>query len=252
MQPSGAEHYFEATEPTRSKAEKRRLRKAEKEDRRISLPLEPRTPNQRAYLWALQTMPVVIGAGEAGSGKTYLAARMAVRRLIRGEVDKIVITRPTIANPAHRLGFLPGGTRQKMAPWLVPVIQAMGAEVPAAQIEKWMQSGQIEILPFEMMRGRSVERAVFLLDEAQNCTLSDLKLFLTRTGEGTQVIMNGDPAQADISNSGFSTIMGMVDRFGLTAAVVRFGPDDVVRSEIAREWVRAFHTLQKVDSAVYH
>lgn len=225
--------------PPATKASKREARKAEKEARRPRS-LTARNPRQKGLIQDLDNFPVVLALGTAGSGKTYVAARHALNRLLHKQIERIVIARPTVSAPRHRMGFLPGGGDQKMKPWLVPIIDAFKDGTSVAEVERLMKAGQIETLPFEHMRGRTVRDGVFLLDEAQNCTLADLEMFLTRIGENAQAIICGDPDQSDIGENGLSTIADMVERHGLNAGITRFTEDDVVRSATAREWVTAF------------
>lgn len=249
------EQFFEASNVTSisAKALKRHKARQDKTAKKIAQlraePLRPRTPNQGKYLWSLRNVGCVFGVGEAGVGKTYLASRHAIRQVLDGRVEKVVITRPTDSDPRHRLGFRPGNMKAKMAEWTAPIFQAMKAEVSHAELEKMVLAGTVQILPFESMRGNSVENACFLLDEAQNCTLKDLKLFLTRTGENTQVIINGDPTQCDLTGgnqSGLETVIDMVRRYEIPdCSVTLFDENDVVRSEIASNWVKAFSRLQR-------
>lgn len=221
------------------------MRKAAKEGKRPSC-LEPRSPRQTELIRHLNHHPVVMALGAAGSGKTYVSARHALQRLVAGQIERIVITRPTISAARHRLGFMPGGLDQKMRPWLVPVMDAFRDGASSAQIERYMQTKEIETLAFEHMRGRTIKNGVFLLDEAQNCTLSDLEMFLTRVGENAQIIICGDPRQTDLEDqSGLATIARMVEEYGLNAGVVNFGDEDVVRSATAAEWVKAFSERHK-------
>jgi len=205
-------------------------------------PFEPLNATQATLFAALEHSDQVFAIGPAGTGKTYIAARKAIRKLILGQVERLIIARPTAAKAKHRLGFLPGKADDKIAPWLVPVLDGFKAEVSGATIEKMRKAGSIEFLPFEHMRGRSLSGAVVILDEAQNCDLGDLKLFLTRVGSGTQVIVCGDVDQVDIPDSGLASVLAMIEPCGISAVVVEFSDDDVVRSGIAKQWVKAFRT----------
>jgi phosphate starvation-inducible PhoH-like protein len=226
--------------PQSHKASKREARKAEKEARRPK-GLEPRNARQRDLIQHLNAFPVVMALGPAGSGKTYVAARHALNRLLNKSINRIIIARPSISAARHKLGFLPGNGDQKMKPWLVPIVDAFKEGTSGAEVERLMANKQIEVLPFEHMRGRTVKDGVFLLDEAQNCTLGDLEMFLTRIGENAQAIICGDPDQSDIGKeSGLTTIASMVKRHGLNVGMIHFTEDDVVRSQTAREWVKAF------------
>ena len=189
---------------------------------------------------ALRASDQVFSLGPAGTGKTYIAARWAIRQVLDGKKERVVIARPTVSKAHHKLGYRPGDQDSKVADWLVPLLDGFRDEVSAATLTKMRTTGQVEFAAFETMRGRSFRNSVVLLDEAQNCDTSDLMLFLTRTGENSQVIVNGDQDQIDVPNSGLVEIVDMIARHNITAAVVRFGAADVVRSAIAREWVAAF------------
>lgn len=165
-------------------------------------------------------------------------------RLLVGAIPSITISRPTVAQARHKLGYQPGGVQAKLRPWLIPVLDALHDGLGAAQVDRLVTNGEIEFLGFEHMRGRTV-RGVFLLDEAQNCTLADLEMFCTRIGDGGQLVICGDPDQSDVDGSGLNNLAAMVSRFSLNAAVIRFDENDVVRSDIASEWVRAFAAMRK-------
>ena len=225
------------------KAQRRHARKSVKNQRqaaRTPKPLQPKTKTQREYMECLDECDQVFAIGGAGTGKTYVASRHAIRKLLDGRTERVVICRPSVAKNKHRQGFLPGGPLAKQRPWLVPLIEAMKEECGVGTLDKLMHQGQVEFLAFEYMRGRSIPNAIIILDEAQNCDLGDLRMFLTRVGEGSQVIICGDVDQVDIEDSGLARVVEMVYEHDLSASVIEFGPDDVVRSQIAREWVRAF------------
>ncbi len=231
---------FEAESPPTSKPSKREQRKADKEARRPK-PLEARNLRQKELIQQLNAFPVVIALGPAGSGKTYVGARHALDRLLRKTIDRIIIARPSVSAARHRMGFLPGDGDKKMKPWLVPIVDAFKEGTSGAEVDRLTATKQIEVLPFEHMRGRTVKDGVFLLDEAQNCTLADLEMFLTRIGDNAQAIICGDPDQSDIGrDSGLRTIAEMVSRHGLNAGITFFREEDVVRSATAKEWVMAF------------
>lgn len=231
------------SEVTSPKAQRRAARKADKhrrQSRRNPKPLHPKTPTQRKYMEYLDESDQVFAVGAAGSGKTLIAARHAVRRVLEAQSDRVVVCRPSVSKSKHRQGFLPGGLSAKIRPWIVPVMEAMKEECGAGMLDRLIQSEQIEFLTFEHMRGRSIANATVILDEAQNCDLGDLRMFLTRIGENSQVIVCGDMDQVDIEDSGLSTAIRMIYDHDLSASVIEFGEEDVVRSAIAREWVRAF------------
>lgn len=227
------------SEKARRRLERKTLRR---KTQAASKAFEPRNENQRLLFSVLNTHPVVFATGPQGTGKTYVSARHAMRDLLKpgGSTEKIVVTRPTASSQRHRLGFMPGGVGPKMRPWLVPIMDAFRDETSQGQLDKMMQEGTIEIVPFEFMQGRTFHNARVLLDEAENCTFADLELIITRTGEDTTIVLSGDSHQSLIENSGLDDVVAMVTAYGLNAAVIEFTPDDVVRSAVAKEWVRAF------------
>lgn len=216
----------------------------EKLRRRHPLPLTAKTQKQAEYLDALYSSDQIFAVGGAGTGKTYIPSRMAVQAVVDSNYSRVIITRPTVSRKEHKLGFLPGSAKQKMDPWLIPIIASMKEQVNPALITTMMNNEQIEFVPFEHMRGRTFKDAFVILDEAQNCTLADLRLFLTRIGEDSKVIVTGDSDQVDIEDSGLEKVISMIEKHGVNASVIRFGPNDVVRSKIAREWVTAFAAEQ--------
>jgi phosphate starvation-inducible PhoH-like protein len=231
-----------------TKAQARAMRRQDRQGRQPGgKPLEAKTANQRTYLDHLFAGRSVFAVGGAGTGKTYLPARIAARRLVEGRVDKIIVCRVTVANPRHALGFLPGKLDQKLEPWLVPVMDGIKAEVSAATLDLWKKDGRFEIVSFEHMRGRTFSNAFVLFDEAQNATLPDLRLFLTRIGEEAQVVVTGDMDQIDIHDSGLNTVIGMALDHDVPMEVVQFTSDDVVRSAMAKAWVKAFEFHNRVD-----
>jgi phosphate starvation-inducible protein PhoH and related proteins len=236
---------------TRTEGRHRGSRRQAREQRRVAKdgnkvkPLVALNDSQKDYLEALSDSKQVFSIGGAGTGKTYIAARWAMSNLLKGSYEKIAITRPMVAKPKHRMGFLPGGPHQKMEPWLVPITQAFKEECSGVALKAMMQNETVEIVPFEFMRGRSIPNAIIILDEAQNCDLGDLKMFLTRVGENSQVIICGDTDQIDIPDSGLEDILDMIEVHDIDADVIEFKPEDVVRSAIAKEWVVAFDRIKR-------
>lgn len=227
--------------PPSTKAAARAARRAEraaKEARTSAKPLVAKNENQRLYMELLRAGQPVIALGPAGTGKTYIPARIAAQGMIAGKFEKIIVTRVTVSKKEHAIGFLPGNIDAKMKPWLTPVIEGIRAEVSGNTLDQWKTNGQFEIVPFEFMRGRTFENAFIILDEAQNATYEDLLLFLTRTGNGSLVVVAGDPGQVDIPNSGLEEIVDLAEDEDIQD-VVEFTEDDVVRSEYAKAWVKA-------------
>ena len=239
--PSEVVEFLDDPSPLSHKAQARQARRAAKtKQSSLSKPLVAKTPKQAEYLSLLDAGEDCFAVGGAGTGKTYIAARKAARALIEGRVEKIIIARVTVAKAKHALGFLPGKLEQKLAPWLIPVFDGLKAEVSGHTLDQWRTDGKVEIASFEHMRGRTFSNAFVLLDEAQNADRGDLRLFLTRIGEDSQVVVTGDLDQIDIHNSGLEEVIDLVERYGIPMQVVRFGSADVVRSAIARAFVQAF------------
>jgi phosphate starvation-inducible PhoH-like protein len=200
-----------------------------------------RTVNQGLYLRAMEQSQLVVGAGPAGTGKTYLAVAQAVAALQNGQVDRIVVSRPAI-EAGERLGFLPGDLREKVDPYLRPIYDALGDLLSPEQVERRIAAGEIEIAPLAFMRGRTLAHAFVILDEAQNTTAMQMKMALTRLGEGSRMVVNGDPGQIDLPGGIRSGLIDAIeilrDIEGVT--IVRFTDDDVVRSPLVARIVRAY------------
>ena len=156
-----------------------------------------RTPMQDAYIRAMDRCELVFGIGPAGTGKTYLAVAFAAAMLERGDVERIILSRPAV-EAGERLGFLPGDMKEKVDPYLRPLYDALYDMMPADKVERGLASGVIEVAPLAFMRGRTLARAAIILDEAQNATSMQMKMFLTRLGEDSKMIVTGDPTQIDL------------------------------------------------------
>ena len=210
------------------------------EDERALPPIRALNATQAAYLDALRCCPQVIVLGPAGTGKTWMAATHAADLLRNRQIDKIILTRPNV--PCGRsLGYFPGTLEAKFAPWAAPVIEAIKERIGAAACDIALKRGDIELVPFEVMRGRSWKNAFVLLDEAQNATLSEIKTFLTRIGNDCSVVVNGDVSQCDLDReSGLRTVIQLIRSQMLSVPVIEFGTDDIVRSGVCAMWVRAF------------
>ena len=204
-------------------------------------PIRPLTAAQADYLDALRSSPQVIALGPAGSGKTWIAAAYAADLFRAGEISRIILTRPN-APCGRSLGFFPGSLDDKFAPWAAPVLDALKERMGSGAFEIARKNGEIELAPFEVMRGRSWRNAFVLLDEAQNATAAQMKMFLTRIGEDCRVVVNGDADQSDIKEtSGLAVVLDLVARSKLPVPVIEFGHGDIVRSDICAMWARAFH-----------
>ena len=203
--------------------------------------ITPRTPMQAAYIRALREHELVFGLGPAGTGKTYLAVAAAVDNLMSGLVERIVLSRPAV-EAGERLGFLPGDLREKVDPYLRPLYDALYDMLPAEQIEKRLASGEIEVAPLAFMRGRTLSHAHVILDEAQNTTPIQMKMFLTRLGENARMAVTGDLSQIDLPSgmqSGLSDAIGTL-RGIEEIAVVSFTDADVVRHRLVARIVGAY------------
>ncbi len=213
--------------------------------------IKPRSPVQEDYLRALKENILTFANGPAGTGKTYLAAIAAVAALERGHVDRIILSRPAV-EAGERLGFLPGDMREKVDPYLRPLYDALYDCMSAAQVERGIESGQIEIAPLAFMRGRTLSHAFIILDEAQNCTPMQMKMFLTRLGEDSRMVVTGDPSQIDLPAGGKS---GLVEASNLLRGVegiahIDFTKSDVVRHPLVSAIVAAYDAMdaaKKVD-----
>ncbi|MEP7031802.1 MAG: PhoH family protein [Pseudolabrys sp.] len=197
-------------------------------------------PKQASYLDALRTSSQVIVLGPAGTGKTWIAATHAADLFRNRAIDKIILTRPNV--PCGRsLGYFPGTIEDKFAPWAVPVAEAIKERIGKAAYEIAVKNGNIEMVPFEVMRGRSWKNAFVLFDEAQNSTPAEIKTFLTRIGENCTVVINGDVSQCDLDRgSGLSTAIHLIKSQMLPVPLIEFHRDDIVRSGVCAMWVRAF------------
>ena len=217
-----------------------RLHRTRFDDERNLAPIQPLTERQAEYLDALAVNKQVIVLGPAGTGKTYIAGTRAADQLRQRRISKVIITRPNV--PAGRsLGFFPGSLEEKIAPWVTPLTETMKERMGDAAYEIAMKTGDIEVVPFEVMRGRTFKNCLVILDEAQNTTTAEIKMFLTRIGDDCQVIINGDVSQTDLrETSGLRTVIHLVKSRMMPIPIVEFTLDDIVRSGICAEWVRAF------------
>jgi|TARA_R110000782_G_scaffold3228_2_gene11933 phosphate starvation-inducible PhoH-like protein len=201
----------------------------------------PKTDNQGKLIKAITESSQVIVFGPAGTGKTYVTATLASDMYLTKDIEKIVITRPMVS-VGKDIGILPGELLDKVAPWALPVLDILIKHLGKASVEIALKSGNIEIAPLALMRGRSFDDAFIICDEAQNITTAELKMLLTRVGEGTTIVLNGDVQQTDLKgDSGLITITNVAKKHNLPVPIVEFGLDDIVRSDICAMWVRAFY-----------
>ncbi len=201
----------------------------------------PRSATQIRYMEALSRHDIIFALGPAGTGKTYLAVAQAVSQLISGSVDRLILSRPAV-EAGEKIGFLPGDMKEKVDPYLRPLYDALYDTLPAEQVERRIASGEIEIAPIAFMRGRTLADSFIILDEAQNTTPAQMKMFLTRFGENSRMVVCGDPNQTDLPSgqvSGLNDAVGKLE--GIEGmAVVRFGTADVVRHPIVGRIVQAY------------
>jgi phosphate starvation-inducible PhoH-like protein len=201
----------------------------------------PRSAAQIRYVEALGRDLIIFALGPAGTGKTYLAVAQAVQQLINGSVDRLILSRPAV-EAGERLGFLPGDMKEKVDPYLRPLYDALYDMLPAEQVERRIASGEIEIAPIAFMRGRTLANAFIILDEAQNTSPAQMKMFLTRFGENSRMVVCGDPKQVDLPEPGKSGLADAVSRLdGVDGiSVVRFSSGDVVRHPVVGRIVEAY------------
>ncbi len=200
-----------------------------------------RSPMQSQYLHAIQGHDLTFGIGPAGTGKTYLAVAFAAASLERGLTDRIILSRPAV-EAGERLGFLPGDLRDKIDPYLRPLFDALHDVIPAERVRKGLETGTIEIAPLAYMRGRTLAHSIIILDEAQNCTATQMKMFLTRLGEASKMIVTGDPSQIDLpagEASGLSHAARLLKHIK-GVALTRFSKADVVRHELVTQIIEAY------------
>ncbi|MGB3719132.1 MAG: PhoH family protein [Hyphomicrobiaceae bacterium] len=211
--------------------------------------IKARTPAQSTYIRSLERTDLVFGLGPAGTGKTYLAVAYAAHCLERGMVERIILSRPAV-EAGERLGFLPGDMREKVDPYLRPLYDALYDVLPPEKVERDMETGTIEIAPLAFMRGRTLANAYIILDEAQNTTSMQMKMFLTRLGENSKMVITGDPSQIDLPPGQKS---GLDEAVRLLAGiegieVVRFSSSDVVRRDLVARIVEAYDRDQALDA----
>lgn len=215
-------------------------------------PIKSRSENQQALVDAYEKNDMVFAVGPAGTGKTYLSIALAVRALKDKVVRKIILSRPAV-EAGEKLGFLPGDMKDKIDPYLQPLYDALEDMIPAVKLQEMMEKHIIQIAPLAFMRGRTLSDAVVILDEAQNTTSAQLRMFLTRMGWNTKMIITGDMTQVDLpkgTQSGLREALGILD--GVDGiSIVRLGQTDIVRHKLVTRIVKAYERLDKTKPEMY-
>lgn len=206
----------------------------------------PRTATQAVYIQEMMDNELVFGLGPAGTGKTYLAVALAVSMMLEGKIDKIILSRPAV-EAGENLGFLPGDLKDKVDPYLRPLYDALYEMLPAEQVDKKLAVGEIEIAPLAFMRGRTLSNAFIILDEAQNTTPMQMKMFLTRLGENSRMVVNGDLSQVDLPRGTISGLKDALDTLDNVTNIssVTFSANDVVRHGLVAKIVKAYEEKGK-------
>ena len=222
--------------PTRTR---RKTNYKNAENKKVS-GLVPKTTKQGDLIDALRNSTQVFILGPAGTGKTYVTATYAADLYITKQVDKIVITRPHVA-VGKDLGFLPGTLEEKTYPWALPVLDVLTKHLGKGAVDTAIKNGNIEMAPLALMRGRSFDDSFIIVDETQNITTHELKMLLTRVGENSKIVLNGDVQQSDLKEAdGLSKIIHLAKKYMLPVPIIEFGVDDIIRSDICAEWVKVF------------
>ncbi len=201
----------------------------------------PRSEKQKSYVRALKESEIIISAGPAGTGKTFLAVAVALTMLLDKKIERIILSRPAV-EAGERLGFLPGDMREKVDPYLRPLYDSLYDLLDFEKIQKKIEVGDIEIAPLAFMRGRTLKNSFAILDEAQNATDTQIKMFLTRIGENSKIVINGDPSQIDLSNKSLSGLNRSKKLLGHLneISVIDFNYTDVVRHPLVSKIVKAY------------
>jgi phosphate starvation-inducible PhoH-like protein len=201
----------------------------------------PRSERQKKYVRALKESDIIISAGPAGTGKTYLAVAVALTMLLEKKIERIILSRPAV-EAGERLGFLPGDMKEKVDPYLRPLYDSLYDLLDYEKVQKRIEIGDIEIAPIAFMRGRTLKNSFAILDEAQNATDIQIKMFLTRIGENSKIVINGDPSQIDLSNKSLSGLNRSKKLLGhlKEISVVDFDHSDVVRHPLVSKIVKAY------------
>jgi len=227
-------------EPPKKQTRTRRKTNYKNASQKKTSAFVPRTESQRKLWDFMKASCQVLVLGPAGTGKTYVTATYASDLYITKQIDKIVITRPHVS-VGRDIGFLPGTLEEKTYPWALPVLDVLVRHMGRGSVDTGIKNGNIEMAPLALMRGRSFENAFVIVDETQNITTHELKMLLTRVGEGSKIVLNGDVQQSDLKEAdGLSKIIHLAKKHMLDVPIVEFGIEDIVRSDICAEWVKVF------------
>ena len=231
---------IDSLEPPKKQVRSRRKTNYKGAAKKETSGITPKTDTQRKLIAALSGGNQVFILGPAGTGKTYVTATFAADLYITKEIDKIVITRPHIT-VGKDIGYLPGTLEEKTYPWALPVLDVLIKHLGKGAVETGIKNGNIEMAPLALMRGRSFDNSFIIVDETQNITTHELKMLLTRVGEGSKIVLNGDVQQSDLpSGDGLSKVIHLAKKHMMPVPVIEFGIDDIVRSDICAQWVKVF------------
>ena len=231
---------IDSLEPPKKQVRSRRKTNYKGAAKKETSGLVPKTNTQGDLISALTSSNQVFILGPAGTGKTYVTATFAADLYITKEIDKIVITRPHVT-VGKDMGYLPGTLEEKTYPWALPVLDVLIKHLGKGAVETGIKNGNIEMAPLALMRGRSFDNSFIIVDETQNITTHELKMLLTRVGEGSRIVLNGDVQQSDLPHGdGLSKVIHLSKKHMLPVPVVEFGVDDIIRSDICAQWVKVF------------
>ena len=231
---------IDSLEPPKKQVRSRRKTNYKGATKKETSGIVPKTETQRELLNALTSSNQVFILGPAGTGKTYVTATYAADLYTTKEVDKIVITRPHVT-VGKDIGYLPGTLEEKTYPWALPVLDVLIKHLGKGVVETGIKNGNIEMAPLALMRGRSFDNSFIIVDETQNITTHELKMLLTRVGEGSKIVLNGDVQQSDLpSGDGLSKVIHLAKKHILPVPVIEFGIKDIIRSDICAQWVKVF------------
>jgi phosphate starvation-inducible PhoH-like protein len=212
--------------------------------------IQPKSPNQRRYMECIEKFDMVFAIGPGGTGKTYLAVAMAVSALLTKQVNRIILARPAV-EAGERLGFLPGTLQQKVDPYMRPLYDALYDMIDTDKLERYLEKGIIEVAPLAFMRGRTLNDSFVILDEAQNTTSEQMKMFLTRLGFNSKAVITGDVTQIDLPADKRSGLLEAVDVVGKIEGIafVNFNERDVVRHSLVQRIIRAYESFEGANGA---